>query len=197
MIGGAPNGSVLPPYLGLFFLMSALIAGGGAVLVDRYESLAARAEIARSHLVLARIIGFTVESADYRTRSGSAPSRVERDLYRLRLAFTGSEGMPQSAELEWFHPRAIGGLPVHREPPWVGGLEALAQQPVVRIYQNRSDPAQVRLAAPLEWLATGSEIDPGRETFDLLQLVTFSLLTALLLSILYGVGYRLWRVWHE
>ena len=183
----------LPPYLAVFFITTAILAGWVAIVVDRYEMQSARAEIALSHPAMARIVAYEVEPADYTEDSGPTTVRVERDRYLLYLDFVGFDGERQQAVLEWFNVQARNGLPLGRSTPWLGGLEELNRQPLVHIYQNPLTPEQVRLAHPLDALARPSAIDPTSNEFDPWFLLTFSLLIGLLFSILYGVAYRLYR----
>ncbi|MFO7642815.1 MAG: hypothetical protein R6W95_00390 [Desulfosarcina sp.] len=122
--------------------------------------LAARLEIVQSHRAMASIVAYRVERADYTAHGAPATVRVKRDRYLLTLEFTDMDGVLQQADLQWFNVYEMGGLPVRRHPPWVGELEELERQPLVRIYQHNSSPARVRLAHPLDELAGGSEIDP-------------------------------------
>jgi hypothetical protein len=186
--------AVLPPRLGLVFALSSVLAIVIAYLVERHETLVARAEIAFSHRVTAHLVGRTVENADHTIYGRPANTRVQAQRHRLQLEFTDADGQRRQAELEWLEVTSRNGLPVRRAPPWLGEIDAMDRHPpTVIVYQRISDPSRVRWATPLDELALGSPTDPQADAFDLGHTLTFAFLVGLLASLLYGAGHRLWR----
>ncbi|MFU8787802.1 MAG: hypothetical protein ACNA7G_02165 [Methylobacter sp.] len=160
-------------------------------MVESVDTGKARSEIAQSDAVMAQIINYKVENADYKTYGAQSSWLVKRNRYLFTLAFQDINNEPQTAELEWFYAYESRGLPIRRNTPWVGGLEALKHQPWINIYHDLHASTKVQLASPLSQRANMHFFDQNGnlQIYDLLLL---SVIISFIVTLLYGLGHCAW-----